>query len=358
MSQLQNLDNRKRATCRYISGISDETVISCWATSTCGTIDNHVGCCLDGESQCYVATTCFDVRDHDLDRCTYLSPGIRCCTSSLWKYCATMTYGDATSNTIIRCATDRIDRVIYNTPILTPIFGGYTSTKVSEMQSSWTVPSSPLMTIMLNPTRITRDPSAETPPSSTSSITVLDAPSHSPSTHGFSLPFDQPSSSRTATIVGGVVGGVALLSGLLLFLFCRYKRQPKASEARIQHRKLPTSSPHNTPAPDLPPFNPYSPLQRSSSQANDSFSDVSSERTTSHLTPGPSSVSERSSIGQLPSPVYSTALSVPRLQCSPAPVSEPSLCDSDDGEVREPSPVETLDDVSSVGSSREGDIWK
>ncbi|KXX81429.1 hypothetical protein MMYC01_202637 [Madurella mycetomatis] len=219
------LQKRDTNTCGYVNGDSGFGYVCAADDAVCLYNDeaSAVGCCLP--TGCNIYTACLDYVSSDATS-TLNMDRTRYCSNSAYPSCAALAYADAawSGYTIPTCDSVATTYLFYMTTAGGSDGGdGFLDDITSE------VPSSPPV------------------PTTSEATTSVDGDSNSPATESPDLDqgaVAQEESAPVGAIVGGVVGGVAVLALIALgaFLLIRKKNQSQ-------------------PSPPMPPVNPAYPNQ-------------------------------------------------------------------------------------------------
>ncbi|KAK4159517.1 hypothetical protein QBC43DRAFT_304556 [Cladorrhinum sp. PSN259] len=175
--------------CGYIQGNANSP-FQCQNNLICSTNQNYVGCCPAGAS-CLISTDCLDNSAFSRGACSNIGSLTACCSDVQQAFCNVFTYVDLPYQSIVGCASIQGAAVLYANPITTG-------------------------------------------PSSTGPSTISPIQTSDPS----------PSSVPAGAIIGGVIGGVALLAvigGLVTWWMMR-KREKKRNFALAATAMFPATT--------------------------------------------------------------------------------------------------------------------
>lgn len=209
-------------TCAYVNGDPD-IPLYCDVSSACvyNSVRSNIGCCPDTSTTCSIWTTCLDSSDKNLY--TTDNGYTLWCGSSEYPYCRTHLYEDDvfTGYTLLGCGVAAgTDSVVYSTTLSMDSLSSKSSTSSSSDSSSTSASST-------NTSRTT-----------TTGSTTTSSDSATPPGPG---PTD--SSAPIGAIVGGAVGGFAVIALFALGLVLLLRR-------RRHHHQGPGNDPYG---PIIPP---------------------------------------------------------------------------------------------------------
>ncbi|KAI7781577.1 hypothetical protein LA080_014610 [Diaporthe eres] len=292
---LQESKEHKRVggdnTCAYVNGDPD-IPLYCDVNSACvyNSVRSNIGCCPDTSTTCSIWTTCLDSSDKNLF--TTDNGYTLWCGSSEYPYCKTHLYEDDTFTgyTLLGCAVAAgTDSVVYS-PTLSM---SSLSSKSSTSDSSSLTSSFGVEATSSSAPRASNVGSTTTTSSNPASTTAV-ARSGS-------------SSAPIGAIVGGVVGGVAVVALFALGLVLLLRRRRS----------------HQAPASD--PYTPMNPPGANPSQQPPSQPAMQQQFQQPHLQPAPSPASFPAA-----APVFDNRSSIakPSLVSTTQPVYSPTAAGS------------------------------
>ncbi|KAK4147149.1 uncharacterized protein C8A04DRAFT_24945 [Dichotomopilus funicola] len=222
-------------TCGYVSG-SFTSSLWCASTARCvyNSINSHIGCCDDGETKCPIWTTCYD----STERSSFSTNNgyTMWCGSSDYPHCMTHVYQESWAGyTLFGCGVAAATDKIWYQALDKPSSTSSSSTTSAESTS-------------------TTSTSTSTSATETSSSTPSPTPGPAP---------NGGSSTPVGPIVGGVVGGVAVLAliGAGIWAIRRHSKKskqvnPDPAAAAAAAGNIPPNGP-NGPNGPASPVSPY-----------------------------------------------------------------------------------------------------
>ncbi|KAG8159283.1 hypothetical protein KVR01_010944 [Diaporthe batatas] len=220
-------------TCAYVDGDPD-IPLYCNVGSACvyNSVRSNIGCCPDTSTTCSIWTTCLDSSDKSLF--TTDNGYTLWCGSSDYPYCRTHLYEDDvfTGYTLLGCGVAAgTDSVVYSPTLSGPSSAPSTSSTSTSVSSTSASSTSRLSTT--GSTTTSNNPTTPPAPNSTNSPASIGA------------------------IVGGAVGGVAVIAlfALVLVLLLRRRRHHHHHQGPANDPYGPIMSPGGNPS-QQPPSQP------------------------------------------------------------------------------------------------------
>ncbi|KAK4141233.1 uncharacterized protein C8A04DRAFT_39266 [Dichotomopilus funicola] len=222
-------------TCGWLAE-QDSVAFTCASNYRCATDTNEVvGCTSDGAANPFF-TVCLDYQAVKAGACESVGSQTGCCMSSTAAECITYLWPGSTIKSMYRCYSERAVITMLETP------SGLSETTTTTTSSTRSKPT----------TATTESSSSSAAPGQTESV-------------GPPIPTNSGNSNNTGAIVGGVVGGVAvlaLIAGGIAFFVIRSRKKAKESG---------TGTAYSAVAPNdnqYPPGGPASPMPPSTYAAS------------------------------------------------------------------------------------------
>ncbi|KAK4223478.1 hypothetical protein QBC38DRAFT_487607 [Podospora fimiseda] len=127
--------------CGYIQGNANNPFKCPVSTLVCSTNQNYVGCCPAGAS-CLIYTACLDNSVFSRGACSSIGSQTTCCSNIDTAFCNVFTYVDLPYQSVVGCGSVQGDAVLYANPVTTCSTSAVpSSTTTTPVQSSSSDPN-------------------------------------------------------------------------------------------------------------------------------------------------------------------------------------------------------------------------